>query len=317
MEPQTASMIRTGAIAVCISLFMYWLTASAPLFIIPLLFIAPRFRPVWGAYLPVAVVAAVLVGWQFVSIAAHPGDPAVMGLGLIGLYLPLSLLVGCGVWIALSGQSMLVKLVGSSLFAAVSGYALALWISSDGLSAVATQEALHSMIHTMFSSLMGSQMPFGMNIDVLYEMTMSIFKLAFLPLFVGEFGFAAFFSELLIQRKEQSLQQRMATWSLPGNAVWVFLIGWAVVLIAIITELPAALEILAWNITLSVTLLYMVQGMSIVASFANRKHEQATSLRTFILLCILLVIPAVNVIPLVGLPLLGVSETWINYRKNE
>jgi uncharacterized protein YybS (DUF2232 family) len=139
-------------------------------------------------------------------------------------------------------------------------------------------------------------------------------KLGFLPIFIGQFGLSVLISELLIHRAQWSYQDRMARWHLPEISVWIFLGGWTVVLATLVVDMPV-LESLAWNIALSATLLYMVQGVSILAFLVRKRNPGATATRIFFLSFLLVMLPGVNVIPLAVLPLLGVSETWIGYRK--
>jgi len=62
-------------------------------------------------------------------------------------------------------------------------------------------------------------------------------------------------------------------------------------------------------------MLYALQGISLVASVMQKRNPQASASRVFVLAILLLLIPGVNLIPLLALPLAGVSETWIKYRK--
>jgi hypothetical protein len=64
------------------------------------------------------------------------------------------------------------------------------------------------------------------------------------------------------------------------------------------------------------TVLYIVVGVSILVAFARRRTAAITAGRivfTVVLLCFL---PIVNAVVLVGLPLLGVLETWIAFRSD-
>jgi hypothetical protein len=75
-------------------------------------------------------------------------------------------------------------------------------------------------------------------------------------------------------------------------------------------------DIVGWNVALATTLLYMVQGVSIVAMFFRRKNPNVTATRVFVLALISAFLPGINLVIWIALPLLGVAETWINFRKN-
>lgn len=314
MERQTMVMVRSGVLAVGLSLLLYRVVASSTVFIVPLLFFAPRFRPEKWALLPVTVVTVLLLVTQLAGLGGILGDVSVFGALVVGFYMPLSMLAGAGIWIGLQTKGMLVKLLVSSSFAAIFGIGLLVWLSGDSESATATADVYRRLVETMVPGIFGGQLPMGMNASTMFDTAVILLKLAFLPLFIGQFGLSVLISELLIHRSEWSYQDRMARWSLPGISVWIFLGSWTMVLATLIVDMPV-LESLAWNVALSCTLLYMVQGASILAFLVRKRNPGATATRIFLLSFLLVMLPGVNVIPLVVLPLFGVSETWVRYRK--
>ncbi len=314
MEQHTISMVRAGALAIVLSLVLYRIAASSTLFIVPLLFFAPRFQPVKWALIPVGVVAVLIIGTQVVGLGGVLRDVSVFGALLIGFYMPISLLVGTGIWIILHSERILVRLLAASSFAAVFGFSLMLWLTGGSESAMATATVYREIIQVLAPSLFGETMPLGMNAETLFSAIVSLLRLGFLPIFIGQFGFSVFISDLLIHRSQWSYQDRMARWHLPENGVWVFLGAWSVVLVTLLVDMPVV-ESIAWNVALSSSLLFMVQGMSILAFLVRKRNPGATATRIFLLAFLLVMLPGVNVIPLIGLPVLGVSETWIGYRK--
>ena len=314
MEQHTISMVRAGALAIVLSLVLYRIAASSTLFIVPLLFFAPRFQPARWALIPVGVVAVLLVGSQVVGLGGVLRNVSVFGALLIGFYMPVSLLVGTGIWIVLHSERILVRLLAASSFAAVFGFSLVLWLAGGSESAMATATIYREIIQVLAPSLFGETMPLGMNAETLFSAIVSLLRLGFLPIFIGQFGFSVFISDLLIHRSQWSYQDRMTRWQLPEHGVWVFLGAWSVVLVTLLVDMPVV-ESIAWNVALSCSLLFMVQGMSILAFLVRKRNPGATATRVFLLAFLLVMLPGVNVIPLIGLPVLGVSETWIGYRK--
>ena len=76
--------------------------------------------------------------------------------------------------------------------------------------------------------------------------------------------------------------------------------------------------LLSLQVALGSAVLYAVQGMAIVTHFMLRKGIAVNTGRlvtTTFLLAFL--IPGVNLLVVFVLPLLGVTETWIVYRRNE
>lgn len=314
MERHTMTMVRSGVLAVGLSVLLYRVAASSTLFIVPLLFFAPRFKSERLALLPVGAVALLIIGYQLIGLGGAFREVSVFGALVVAFYMPLSLLVGTGIWIGSQTKGMLMRLLLSSSFAAIFGIGLLFWLSGDSESALATANVYKQIVETVLPGIFGEQLPLGMNAETMFNAVVSMLKLGFMPLFLGQFGLSVLISELLIHRSEWSYQDRMARWHLPENSVWIFLGGWTIVLATLIVDMPV-LESLAWNVALSTTLLFMVQGISILTFLIRKRNPGATATRILILSFLLVMLPGVNVIPLVVLPLLGVSETWVGYRK--
>ena len=314
MERQTVAMIRSGVLAVGISLFLYQLAASSMLFVVPLLFFAPQFPSPRWALIPVAVVWVLIVGVQLAGLGGYLRDVSVFTALLVGFYFPVSLLVGAAIWIMLQQRRLFARLVSASSFAALFGMVLVWWLSGDSASAQATATVYRDLVEVMVVPLFGEQLPLGMTAEVLFQTVVSLVRIGFFPLFLGQFGFSAYISELMIHRRDESYQIRMSHWRLPDNAVWVFLGSWMVVLITLIVDIPL-LASFAWNAALACSLLYMVQGMAILAFLVRKRNPGANVSRIFFLAFLLVMLPGVNVVFVLGLPILGVSETWVGYRK--
>jgi hypothetical protein len=316
MEQRVVTMVRDGVVAAGISFILFKLTSTATFFIVPLLFAAPRLQESKRALLPVLAVLLLLVGdslWRSKGLA---GEPALAGSLAVGMFFPVSLLVGAAWWIGLPKRGMLVRFLAGSACAAIGGMALVLWFRSGSQTARDTAAALKELYTTLVPALLGTSMPLGVDGELLFDLLATVAELAFLPLFMAQFGFSLLASELLIHRNDAGYRTRMCRWKLPVNTVWVFLVAWTLVLASMVFEVPL-LACLAWNSALAVTLLYLVQGMSIVAFIVHKKHERASVVRIFILLSLLVLIPGLNAIALVVLSLFGVSETWVGYRVNE
>ena len=309
-------MIRDGALATGISFFLYKLTSSATFFIIPLLLAAPRFIDPKRALLPVLAVLILLVGDSLIGLKGISTDMALGSLLLVGWYMPVSLLVGAACWIGLAKRRMLVRFLYGSMFAAIGGFLLIIWFRSDSEAARLAGESLKNMYVVIADTFMGSALPVGLNSEMLFTIMVAIVESAYLPIFMIQFGLSVMASELLIHRSDWEYQRRMSKWRLPVNAVWAFLGGWTMVLATTFIKLPMFVTT-AWNLALTVSLLYFVQGVSIVAYIVRKRNERISATRMFILLFVTTLIPGVNVILFVALPLLGVSETWIRYRVNE
>ncbi|MFA5467817.1 MAG: hypothetical protein WC224_02020 [Sphaerochaetaceae bacterium] len=310
MEQQTVTMIKAGAMATILALILYKMAVSSPLFILPLLFFAPRFKPNGWAIVPVGLTLVILVAYSLYGSSELLRTSSALGALLVGLYFPLSSLIGAGTWILFPDKRLLTRLLLSSIFATLAGFALVYWFSLGGPVASGTAQFYQKLVASVTANIL----PMGLSSEALFLTVVAIVKRAFLPLFMGQFGFCALVSTLLIYRDDSSFQERMSRWQLPQNFVWIFLGSWTIVLFTLLVKIPI-LEIFGWNVALATTLLYMVQGVSIVAMFIRRKTPRVTATRVFALSFLLAFVPGVNLVVWLALPLLGVVETWIAFRK--
>ncbi|MGI6432496.1 MAG: hypothetical protein ACOXZ4_01330 [Sphaerochaetaceae bacterium] len=311
MERRSVESIRSIALAAGMSFIMYRLQVTSTLFIIPLLFFAPKLESNRLNLVPIGLVALVLIGTQLTGLSKELPASTAVGFLFVNLYLPLTLLIGAAIWIGLAKHSSLRRLLISGAAALVWGLALVLWFSSGSTSVVAVEQIYRAVFDAIAPSLVPNQV---VQLQWLFEAVVQTLMLGFLPLFLGQFGLSLLISELLIHRTEHSFQKRLCRWALPEFFVWFFLGSWSVVLATMFLQVTL-LQSLAWNIALAITMLYALQGISLVASVMQKRNPQASASRVFVLAILLLLIPGVNLIPLLALPLAGVSETWIKYRK--
>lgn len=308
-------LIRSVVIVAALSFLMYWITATSMLFIIPLLFFAPKFKSKHFALLPVGVVALLLLLYQLYGYGDSLRDNSILGALLVGLFIPFVLLVAVTLWILLSHKRLFIRYVVSCSGVALLGFGVVAWFSGGSSTVQSIEQLYRSLIVSMAPTLFKGTLPFGFSGDEVFDLLILVLRVAFLPIFMWQFGLSAFISELLINRTQWSYQERMCRWALPEGAIWFFLGSWSGVLATLLIPYPL-FQSVAWNLAFALTLLYTIQGMAIVASFVRRKNSQISATKVFILCSLLALLPAVNVVPIVALPLLGVSENWIKFRKN-
>jgi hypothetical protein len=102
---------------------------------------------------------------------------------------------------------------------------------------------------------------------------------------------------------------------LPYPLVWAFLASWSLVLAAVLLRAPEAASAFAWNCALTISLAYAAQGFGIVTHLL-KSWNTPKSLR--ILLAVIAVISLampLGIVVAASLPLFGVTEIWIHYRK--
>lgn len=80
-----------------------------------------------------------------------------------------------------------------------------------------------------------------------------------------------------------------------------------------LSDFPAAL---GWNLTLGTAFVFGIQGVGIIQYLLIKRGVSPSALRwTLTAVAVSLFIPGINIVVIGGLPILGVSELWVNFRR--
>lgn len=124
-------------------------------------------------------------------------------------------------------------------------------------------------------------------------------------------------SEVILFRLQRRKALPLTEFMVPGTLLWPMLLAAVGMLVEIfeLVNLGYASPIV-WNAGLIMLFVYGLQGLGIIRSLLSR-YKLPNSLRLMIevTLIVLLLMPGLNYIVIIGLPVLGISETWINLRK--
>jgi len=113
------------------------------------------------------------------------------------------------------------------------------------------------------------------------------------------------------------LLRALGEFQVPLKLTWPALLSWAGMLFSIMLPL-GALRFVVWNAGLTALLLYGVQGVAIIRYGFERRNLSRGARTLFVGAMVLsLMIPGLNILVLIGVPLLGISELWINYHRFE
>ncbi len=315
MQWQTNDTVRYVGIPVIASIVIYLISSSAILTILPLLLVYEKVQPVQKILYGVAAVIIFIIGYHAVQLATVLQDGQHIGLLIVGLYTPLSLLIASGIWIATYNYKKIERFIFSISFAVVAGFAILVWLLGDSESASQTIEVYQDVLNSFMAVIVQQQLQV-MDIDELGKFVGSLIGKFGLPFITGQFVLALFLSEALTKRNSPSFEQELIHLRIPHSSIWVLLSGMSAILISYVVELTL-LETVAYNITIVVAMLYAIQGLSIATYLLKKKLGHIRVIRMFFLGIVLMILPGANVVFIIGLPLLGVSETWITYRTNE
>ncbi|MBI9108388.1 MAG: hypothetical protein JEZ04_16700 [Spirochaetales bacterium] len=111
---------------------------------------------------------------------------------------------------------------------------------------------------------------------------------------------------------------RLVDFKVPEILLWPMMLSAVAALVEVFDLLKLGMmSPIIWNAGLILLFLYGLQGLAILRSLFIRFHvPNGLRLMTEFILIMILVMPGINMIVIIGLPVLGVSETWINLRKS-
>ncbi|MDD4572854.1 MAG: DUF115 domain-containing protein [Sphaerochaeta sp.] len=289
------------------------------LFTIPLMVLAPKISDRRYALIPVAAVALLTTIISLFQARGALGDPAGRLLLGIGLFIPLVLLVASAVWIYLDDQRTIVRYLASAAFGVVASIGLVIWLSSGSASVAKVDAIMLETFSALFGQLDGNSGTLSArDLEMVYRMSVLVSGSILVPLTMGLIGFASFMAMSYLGRNDGDFTKRVSNWSIPYDTLWVFLGSWTVVLFMMILKAPYLGRALVMNVALGSCVLYAIQGMAIVMHFVRRKGLPISGGRLMIsLFLIAFLVPGLNVLVVFLLPLLGVLETWIVFRKDE
>ena len=276
---------------------------------IPLLLVVPRVRKLWQAMLAFAVVLIGTVLWSVLDnkevIAAGYGSVL-----LISLFLPVCTIIGTTAWTVSSRNSRagLRKFFYSILPVVVLGLALAIWFSTDY--ATTAKEILKNSLLYAFP-----EDTLGVNIESIVDLALSFLNVSFVPMGMVVVAIPVLISELMMYRYDEAWQYDFACMKLPDPFIWLFFGFWVLALTSsLVTAIPMMIYCIAWNVALALTVLYSVQGLSILVARFRRTTAFMSVGKVVTLVILLCFIPGLNLVCIVGLPILGLLETWFRFR---
>ncbi len=111
--------------------------------------------------------------------------------------------------------------------------------------------------------------------------------------------------------------RHLSQFRVPENGVWVLITAWAGVLLDVVVGI-GALRYLFWNLGMIALFVYGMQGLGIIRHYFDSRGIAAW-MRVMLWIGVILILfwPGINLIVILGIPGVGVSEIWINYRSSK
>ena len=311
MEQTDRTAIRNLIFGTAIGIILSRFAIGSILMTVPVLLVCPGIRNTAYKVLSFAAMLAGVLVWTLIQQRTLIGTEYWPFI-ILSLYTPVSMIIGSAVWTVGGSysRSSMRKFFWAAIPVFVMGLALAFYFASEKSSLVRYELAngIIAIFPTDYLSVDFSSMV--MNV----VNTMALF---FAPAVVLGLALPIVIADVNVNRFDEDWQYDFANMKLPDPYVWVFFASWAVALVSNWVEaVPTWILILGWNVALTMTVLYMVVGVSILVAFARRRTAAITAGRIVFTVVLLCIIPVLNVIMYIGLPLLGVLETWIAFRSD-
>ena len=267
-----------------------------------------------SAALLIAVEMALLLVLDLFG-AGVPGTRTDAAFFLIAMYIPLSLSAAGIMWLAAKGTRLLKRLFLTLLPAIVFLSAISAFIVSDRALPQILFEDFRNAFAVAFAQVFGGLFP-SIDIEMLsYIVIIGVLSFLFPAILCGICA-SAFIYESVKHSRESMWEEAVMRFSYPGDAVWGFIVSWALVLLLRFVSVPVAVPVIALNVAGIWTVLYAIQGFTVVFARVRKHSRNVRSMTVFIIVLFAgTLIPGINFIVVLGLPLIGVLETFFDLKK--
>lgn len=312
---KSGKMVLDGFVLLVMSMALYNLGIASVFFISPLLLFAARYGKKNGSIL---ILLGVLVCFLLELIEFIPSgltDGTTLLELALAMYIPMSLSAAGIIWIY-TGR---LKLIPRIFLLVLPSVFLVVMYVAVFLADRALFDALYSSYQDAFVAGFGQIFEsFGINLDLSWFFLLFLITLSsmILPVTLTAVCANCFIYETVLHSKESNWEDRVKAIEFPSDMVWAFIVSWALILLFYFISVPIVVEVIVLNIGLMFCVVYAIQGFAVVFTWLKRSMERLRSMSLFIVFFIAsTVIPGINFIILLGLPLLGLLESFFDMKK--
>lgn len=311
----TKEGVRDIGISLVVSIILSQMSFTSILFPIPLLALSKKYNKK-EISISFVVLALFIIGKMIFDVSSLELEVSKLSFLSVQVFIPLSLVIGSITWVLNGNKELVRRILYSVLSTFILFFAIVIWFSFDSEMA----NSIYSIYASIYLDLLNSLL--GTLVDGDFTSLVSLMIIALIHLAVSLvmlFQVLCFYiSSLLSSFDKTKAEERISSFKIPNDFIWILLVSWALVLFARFITYPIQLNLVIWSVAGCITLMYAMQGFSILFSLIRRKKN---NFRSIILLLILLAIffflVGINVVVVFGLPLLGIAETWITIRKRD
>ena len=313
MERGKGALAGEAVLLLAASLVLYRMDLAMLVFPAPLLlFSIHGGRKAASLLVAAGFVLAVITDLVAVGV---PSGRESMVFFLISMFIPLSLSAAGIIWLGTEGRGLLPRLFLTMAPALVFAAVLAVFIGTDRALLESIISLFQDAFAAMLSPVMSAVFP-GLDVGfIAYVALLAAASLIFPVLLCGICA-GCFIFESVLHSRESMWEEKVMRFEYPSNAVWGFIASWALVLLLRFVSVPMLLEIAALNLATVWAVIYAIEGFSVIFAHIRKRWEHVRSMTVLILLMVIgLFVPGINLIILIGLPLLGVFETFFDLKR--
>lgn len=297
---------------------LYALGFTSFLLVLPLLFYYSRSKERVKTLWALASLLIFVLAIELFPLFGELSDKGNLGILSIGLFLPIGLIGSSMIWVLSDGYRLLTRYIASSAVIVCLMAILGFWFKSDTEMALAVDEAIvNAMYIVLGQDSQQTSLMLGVTPQELFSTLRTVIFSMLLPLGAGCFGFNVFLS--LSTPKyfgDEEFDERAKNWKLPESFMWIFLVSLVLLLLGVVVDYTLSVSVIVINLALYFALLFAVQALSIILYRRRAKGLHTKAARVFgLTLFLIILFQGLNIVAVVGLPLIGVSETWFTYRK--
>ncbi len=309
------SSLKDGFFCVLLSTIMYELSLSTFLFASPLMLYAVKHKRS-NALRLFAIEAVIVSAIELIQSRGSLADPVSLAVFLFGLAIPMSLLVAGAIWLYSDKHSVQVRILLSIVPVLGLSVVSLVWFAVDRTLFIDLYDYYENAFASSLGELLGKLFT-GIDSDVIFSALSSALLSIVLPGFAVAVCASSFIYETGLHSRENDWEDRVQRFEFPADFVWFLIVSLALLLLSyFISAVPLWFMVIVMNATGLFTVLYSVQGFSVVYSFFRKRMRNLKSMTLFIILFIIaLVVPGINFIVVFGLPLLGLLESFFDLKK--
>ena len=280
MERGKGALAGEAVLLLAASLVLYRMDLAMLVFPAPLLlFSIHGGRKAASGLVAAGFVLAVIT--DLVSVGVPSGRES-MVFFLISMFIPLSLSAAGIIWLGTEGRGLLPRLFLTMAPALAFAAVLAVFIGTDR----AILETVVSLFQDAFVAMLGPVMSAvfpGVDVGfIAYVALLAAASLIFPVLLCGICA-GCFIFESVLHSRESMWEEAVMRFSYPGDAVWGFIVSWALVLLLRFVSVPVAVPVIALNVAGIWTVLYAIQGFTVVFARVRKHSRNVKSMTVFII----------------------------------